>query len=968
LIPSTSTTAAVLTATLTTPSVAASPSYSLSIFFYSSGISRIRIFENDDRAPRWESPDVILSSGTKSAEQVRILNPNDALVSKIIGSFSRDTLQTFVSYMDHSNSSFILQVRHSPFQVNLYSTLNGLPVSTPLISVNVNNNLYYEFRRSKTQAQQPNQQVHQETAQGESAEGNSNRRILTWGEDGKPIYEDEHQQHVGESHEDHVSGGHADHRSETSANAGNNPAAEDAFWEETFQTHADSKPNGPMSVGVDVSFPFSTHVYGIPEHASTHALRATDGSEGNANEYNQPYRLYNLDVFEYELDNPMALYGSIPFMISHGHESSSNVAASAGVYWNNPTETYVDIKKNKNRGINTKWISESGLWDLSLIPGPTGKQVISGFTSLVGTQNLPPLFALGYHQCRWNYKDEADVYHVDSKFEEFDFPYDVLWLDIEHTDGKKYFTWDSNVFPNPKTMIDSLASRGHKMVTIIDPHMKRDSNYLLHKEAQEKGLYIRKPDGTSEYEGWCWPGSSSYLDFTSPATREFWADQFSLQKYAGSTVDLYTWNDMNEPSVFNGPEVTMHKDAKSIAGIEHREWHNLYGFYQQMASAEGQVKRSNGNSRHFVLSRAFFAGSQRFGAIWTGDNEASWSHLAQAAPMLLTIGVSGLTFSGADTGGFFKNPSTELMTRWYQAASFTPFFRAHAHIDTARREPWLFGNEVLMQLRSIVRTRYTFLAYWYTLFAEAHAYGTPTLRPLWLEYPTDPKVFAMEDQWMVGSDILVKPVIHEGSTSVSVYLPGNQPWYDIATGNVVNKHIGFVSNGFKDTITVPTPLSYFPVFQRGGSIIARQMRPRRSSQAMLADPYTLYVTLDEKMESSTGKLYLDDGSSYEYEKNNAFRLKSFQLKKKSTSSSSGNVYILSSSQILGGKTFTPSNLIEKVVLMGLSKSPKAVSIVSENAQQVSKPLSFEYDAVNDVVSIRKPDVKVAYDFEIEIIA
>ena len=411
----------------------------------------------------------------------------------------------------------------------------------------------------------------------------------------------------------------------------------------------------------------------------------------------------------------MALYGSIPFLVAKAG------ASSAGVYWNNPTETYIDISKTDRAAPSARWISESGVFDLTLFPGRSGKAVISQFTALVGTTHLPPLFALGYHQCRWNYKDEADVYAVDAKFEEHAFPYDVLWLDIEHTDGKRYFTWDANLFPAPAAMQDALAARGHKMVTIIDPHIKKDSAYWIHAEAQAKSLYVRKADG-GEYDGWCWPGSSGYLDFTADGTRSWWADQFALDKYKGSTLALYTWNDMNEPSVFNGPEVSMHKDARSIAGVEHRDWHNLYGFYQTMATAEGQLRRTpDRNARTFVLSRAFFAGSQRFAAIWTGDNEAKWEHLRAAAPMLLTIGVSGLTFAGADVGGFFKHPTPELMTRWYQAGSFQPFFRAHAHIETPRREPWLFGEGVLATLRDVVRTRYSYLPLWYTLFAVANA-------------------------------------------------------------------------------------------------------------------------------------------------------------------------------------------------------------------------------------------------------
>ena len=335
-----------------------------------------------------------------------------------------------------------------------------------------------------------------------------------------------------------------------------------------------------------------------------------------------------------------------------------------------------------------------------------------------------------YHQCRWNYKDEQDVYFVHGKFEELDYPYDVLWLDIEHTDGKRYFTWDDNLFPNPEQMQERLWSQGRRMVTIIDPHIKRDDHYYIHKEATSKGLYIKDKDGQKDFDGWCWPGASSYLDFTSEHVRSWWADQFAYDRYKGSTPSLFTWNDMNEPSVFNGPEVSMQKDLLNLNGEEHREWHNLYGMLFQRATMEGQIRRNkpDENVRPFVLTRAFFAGSQRYGAIWTGDNAAEWSHLEIAAPMLLSLNVGALSFVGADVGGFFGNTDAELMTRWMQAGAYTPFFRGHAHHDAKRREPWMFGEETMVRLRKAAMARYALLPYWYTIFREAGTTGMPVMR------------------------------------------------------------------------------------------------------------------------------------------------------------------------------------------------------------------------------------------------
>jgi len=850
-----------------------------------------------------------------------------AVVRSTVGAAAPSAGFSYVSYASSGGQQHVLALRHAPLRVELY-TLGVSAVGVPSIVVNDRGLLYFEHRRARPGSAEA-------VAGGVGgAAGTGGRKIVGWWEDGKPRFED----------------GTA---GEVEDGGATPEASVDGLWEENFQSHHDTKPKGPTSIGIDIVFPAATHVYGLPEHASSHALKATDGSErgtmsASGNEYREPYRLYNLDVFEYELDNSMALYGSIPVLMAHG-PGASKAGHTAGVFWNNPTETYVDIANNREGGgVGSRWVSESGVVDLWLLPGPGPKDVVSSFTNVVGTQGLPPMFALGYHQCRWNYRDEADVYDVDAKFEENAFPYDVLWLDIEHTDGKKYFTWNKALFPNPTLMQDRLAARGHKMVTIIDPHIKRDAGYPLHTEAQSKALYVRNKDG-GEFEGWCWPGSSSYLDFTSPATRSFWADQFSVAKYEGSTQSLYTWNDMNEPSVFNGPEVSMAKDALSIAGVEHREWHNLYGFYQTMATAEGQLRRTpDRNARTFVLSRAFYAGTQRYGAIWTGDNEAKWEHLAAAAPMLLTVGVAGLTFSGADVGGFFHNPTTELMIRWYQAGAFQPFFRAHAHIDTARREPWLFGDDTLNALRDIVRTRYSYLPLWYTLFAEANATGVPTMRPMWMEFPGEGAVYGLDGQWMVGADLLVKPVVTAGALSVPVYFPGGKgaTWYDAVT---------FAKRSGEGEAVVAAPLSSFPVFQRGGAIVPRQMRVRRASQFMRDDPYTLIVTLDAGKRAA-GRLYLDDGATYDFARKGLFRTRAFAY------APEGAAQVLRSTLAAGNKAFVPSNTVERVVIAGVGNAPASVTAV--DADGTSRPVSFIYETATDVLTLRKPDVKVAYDWTI----
>uniref|UniRef100_A0A2P2MUY6 Probable glucan 1,3-alpha-glucosidase n=1 Tax=Rhizophora mucronata TaxID=61149 RepID=A0A2P2MUY6_RHIMU len=535
-------------------------------------------------------------------------------------------------------------------------------------------------------------------------------------------------------------------------------------WEERFRGHTDRRPYGPQSISFDVSFYGANFVSGIPEHATAMALKPTRGPGVDRSE---PYRLFNSDVFEYLADSPFGLYGSIPLMISH-----SKTGKSCGFFWLNAAEMQIDVlvdgwagesgislPSEKGR-IDTFWMGEAGIVDTFFFVGPGPKDVVSQYTTVTGKPAMPQHFATAYHQCRWNYRDEEDVEHVDSKFDEFDIPYDVLWLDIEHTDGKRYFTWDLVLFPHPAEMQNKLAAKGRHMVTIVDPHIKRDESFQLHKQATEMGYYVKDATG-KDYDGWCWPGSSSYLDMLNPEVRSWWADKFSYSNYVGSTPSLYIWNDMNEPSVFNGPEVTMPRDALHHGGIEHRELHNSYGYYFHMATSMGLLKRGDMKDRPFVLSRAFFAGTQRYGAVWTGDNTADWDHLKVSVPMILTLGLSGMPFIGADVGGFFGNPEPELLVRWYQLGAFYPFFRAHAHQDTKRREPWLFGERNTELIREAIHVRYMLLPYFYTLFREANTTGVPVMRPLWMEFPSDEATFSNDEAFMVGGSLLVQGIYSE---------------------------------------------------------------------------------------------------------------------------------------------------------------------------------------------------------------
>jgi alpha 1,3-glucosidase len=637
---------------------------------------------------------------------------------------------------------------------------------------------------------------------------------------------------------------------------------ESTWWDESFGGNTDSKPRGPEAVALDISFPGYNHVFGAAEHAGPLSLKETRGGEGK---YDDPYRLYNSDVFEYEMDSPMTLYGSIPFVQAQKKDST------VGVFWLNTAETWIDITKSTSltnplsMGVasqtttTTHWISESGLLDVFVFLGPTPQDVIGAYSELTGYSQLPQQFAIAYHQCRWNYVTDEDVKDVDRKFDKNDIPYDVIWLDIEYTDGKKYFTWDPMTFPKPLDMQEQLDEHERKLVYIIDPHIKNENNYPVVEELKKQDLATHNKDGNI-YEGWCWPGSSHWVDAFNPKAREWWKSLFKYSSFKGTAKNSWLWNDMNEPSVFNGPETTMPKDNLHHGQWEHRDVHNANGLTFVNATYNALLARDKEEEKHnvrpFVLTRSFYSGSQRMGAMWTGDNQAVWSHLEASIPMILSMNIAGFPFAGADVGGFFGNPSEELLARWYQTGAFYPFFRGHAHIDTRRREPYLASEPYKSVITQALRLRYSLLPAWYTAFHEASTSGAPILRPNYYVHPSDEKGFAVDDQFYVGSTgLLAKPITAEGATSTEIYLADDEKYYD---------YFDFWTYQGPGKYKVSAPLDVIPLFMQGGNIIPRRDRPRRSSGLMKYDPFTLVVAIG-KSGDAEGTLYLDDGESFDFQ-------------------------------------------------------------------------------------------------------
>jgi alpha 1,3-glucosidase len=700
---------------------------------------------------------------------------------------------------------------------------------------------------------------------------------------------------------------------------------------------------------LDVRMLGARYAYGAPEHALDLVLPATftssssnNNPEGKDEQLTEPYRMYNLDVFEYEIGNPIGLYGAVPMVIGLGP------GAAYAVLVMNAGQLFVDVAYSNSNGnakesyVDVRFSAEERPIDVYLMSAPTIQGLLQQYAYLTGTHPQPQYFALGYHQCRWNYKDEPDVYAVHDGFDRHGIPLDVVWLDIEHTLGKRYFTWDPVLFPTPVAMQQTLAARGRKMVTITDPHIKRADDYHVHTTATAKGYYVKKDIATNteeDFEGFCWPGHSSYLDFLNPAVRAYYASLFGFDSYAGATPSLYHWIDMNEPSVFDGPEVTMPKTAAHRLAdgtlVPHGRVHNVYGYFHAMATYAGMVQRSaslertKDGDRPFVLTRSFFAGSQRYAAVWTGDNSATWEHLRASVPMLLTLGLSGIPFVGADVGGFFGNPDAELFVRWNEIGAWQPFYRGHAHLETKRREPWVYGDAVADKMRHIVALRYSFLPLWYTLFFEHAHSGAPVMRPLFWSLGSavsnnndNDHVWKEQRAFMLGDALLVVPVMQAGATSVRYALPSGHGmvWYHFPT---MMRYADADSSVEREW---DAPLGRgAPLFVRGGYIVPRKETVRRATAAMHPDPYTLWVALSAEG-AAEGRLYVDDGHSFAYETQKAYSLRKFRFAQNVLHNEAGDLLGVAApwSELAGKDKLEPryddGTVVNKVVVMGLMPS------------------------------------------------
>lgn len=536
------------------------------------------------------------------------------------------------------------------------------------------------------------------------------------------------------------------------------------------------------------------------------------------------------------------LYVSIPFALS------LRDGRAAGLFWDNPARQTWDM--GQTRLDEWKLTAANGEIDLYLFVGPTVHDVVGGYTRLTGRIPMPPRWSLGYQQCRYSYETAARVEQVAREFRERKIPCDVLYLDIHHMDAYRVFTFGKG-FPKPTELMQRLRSDGFRVVTIVDPGVKDEARFGVLKRGIAADAFVKNADGESDFIGEVWPGKSRYPDFLRPETRTWWAlEQAALTRQGVAGF----WNDMNEPSNFARPDKTLAPDAihRTERGtLPHIEAHNLYGMQMARASREGSLAAAP-DQRPFVITRATYAGGQRDAVVWTGDNSSHWDHLRDSVQMLLNLGVSGVAVCGGDVGGFLDNTTPELFVRWLQFAAFTPFFRNHSNLGTIDQEPWALGPTVESIARRTIEQRYQLLQLFYCLTAEACETGAPIVRPLFWHYPNDPIATARGDQFLLGRDLLVAPVLEQGSTARAVYLP-NETWYDFWTDELIEGGQHHLAEA---------PLERIPIFVRGGAILPIiEAAAHSGAQDLTAITLNVWPGLNDGFD-----WYEDDGETQAFER------------------------------------------------------------------------------------------------------
>lgn len=555
---------------------------------------------------------------------------------------------------------------------------------------------------------------------------------------------------------------------------------------------------------------------------------------------------WNTDSFGFE-GSTDPIYKSIPFYIAWDGNGPAY-----GLFLDNSFRTSFDFGHRNDGTIAIG--ADDGPIDYYIVTGNNLRDIVRGYTQLTGKAPMPPRWALGYQQSRYSYMSSAEVRQLTDRFASENIPLDVVWLDIDYQDRNRPFTVNRKAFPDFEGLVGEFSAKGIRTVPIVDMHIAAapDQDYAPYDRGMAGDHFLKRADG-STYVAPVWPGPSVFPDFTRAKTRDWFGGLYSDLAKAGVAG---IWNDMNEPAIFETPTKTMpldniHRidgDGFAPRTATHAEIHNIYGMQNSRATFDGLAKLRP-NVRPWVMTRATYAGGQRYAVTWTGDNNATWDHLKLAIAQQINLGLSGFTWSGADVGGFTGGPSPNLLTRWMQYGAFSPIFRNHSATGTPRAEPWVDGPTHLAIRKAAIDDRYRLLPYFYAVAADSARTGDPWMRPIAYDYASDSLACDPSMSFTIGGRLLAtgnsKP---ESTQPYAACLPKSVGWFDYRTGKPVD---------MTKPLQITPRIDQLPVFVRAGTILPQQPVTRNTATAPNG-PLELHVYAGP---NCSGELYDDDGIS-----------------------------------------------------------------------------------------------------------
>ncbi|MDP4208391.1 MAG: glycoside hydrolase family 31 protein [Bacteroidota bacterium] len=566
---------------------------------------------------------------------------------------------------------------------------------------------------------------------------------------------------------------------------------------------------------------------------------------GNLDRRGESYINYNTDNPGYN-NGSKSLYASIPFYIGLHHN------LNYGLFLDNSSRTTFSFGAGNNRF--TSFTAECGEMNYYFIYHKNIRKIIESYTWLTGRMPMPPMWSLGYQQCRYSYFPDADLLSTAQKFRERNIPVDMFYLDIHYMDKYKLFTWDNERFPDPAGTINKLKQMSYHLAVIIDPGVKVEDNYDVYKDGLKSDIFVKYPDGTP-YQGQVWPGWCHFPDFTMPKARTWWGGWF--KKYVDQGITGF-WNDMNEIAAWGQDVPKLLEFNWEGQKTSYLEAKNVFGMQMARSTFEGTKKLLDGK-RPFVLTRSGYSGLQRYTSIWTGDNQSNEDHMLLGVRLINSMGLSGISFAGMDIGGFSGNPTPGLYTRWMEIGAFCPMFRGHTAVYTNRTEPWAFGEIDEDIVRRYIGFRYQLMPYIYSGFYESTQNGMPVARSLAIDYATDPNIYdsKYQQQYLFGQSIMVAPCKSTEEIS-KIYLPEGQ-WFDLFTDRVYEGH---------QSVFTESPIEKLPLFVRAGSIVPMQKLVETTTQNA-GD--TLFVHIYAGQHGSRFTYYEDDGETYKFTDGNFYK-------------------------------------------------------------------------------------------------